>query len=216
MAGIAGLYTVQKNLIYLAISNLDAAVFMVAYQGKILTTAVFSVVLLKRELSCQKIVAMLILTLGIAVVEFDKVDNSGDSQQEQNRWMGMLGVLGACCTSGFSCVYFEKVLKPQKSPDDEPDSPPRPPPSVWAKNVQLSGFGLIIALVTAFVKDHKAIFADGFFQGYSPLVLLVVLMQAGGGLVVAAIIKYADNILKVSRICNEIMSFFLACIPQHL
>ncbi|KAL9180396.1 hypothetical protein ACHAXT_008366 [Thalassiosira profunda] len=196
VAGIAGLYTVQKNLIYFAISNLDAAVFMVAYQGKILTTAVFSVVLLKRELSCQKIVALVILTIGIAIVELDHVDNSSQSQQEQNRWMGMLGVLGACCTSGFSCVYFEKVLKPQKNPDEDPSSPPRPPPSVWAKNVQLSGFGLIIALVTAFVKDHKAIFADGFFQGYSPLVVLVVVMQAGGGLVVAAIIKWADNILK--------------------
>ena len=36
----------------------------------------------------------------------------------------------------------------------------------------------------------------GLLQGYSPLVLLIILLQATGGLVVAATIKYADNILK--------------------
>ena len=36
----------------------------------------------------------------------------------------------------------------------------------------------------------------GLVQGYSPLVILVILLQAVGGLVVAATIKYADNILK--------------------
>ena len=54
MAGLAGLYTIQKNLLYLAISNLDAAVFQVTYQAKILTTALFSVLILRRKLSCQK------------------------------------------------------------------------------------------------------------------------------------------------------------------
>ncbi len=36
----------------------------------------------------------------------------------------------------------------------------------------------------------------GLVQGYTPLVLVVILLQAVGGLVVAATIKYADNILK--------------------
>ncbi|KAL9181728.1 hypothetical protein ACHAXT_012071 [Thalassiosira profunda] len=197
MAGLAGLYTVQKNLLYLAISNLDAAVFQVTYQAKILTTALFSVVLLKRKLSWQKIVGLLVLTLGVALVQLDKVDeNASKSFQEQKRWIGVLAVLGACCTSGFGGVYFELVLKPRANCESNSAAPPRPPPSVWAKNVQLSTFALIIALVTAFLKDHKAILSDGFFQGYSRLVLLVITLEAGGGLVVAAVIKYADNILK--------------------
>jgi solute carrier family 35 (UDP-sugar transporter), member A1/2/3 len=206
MGGLALLYTVQKNLLYVAISNLDAAVFQVTYQAKILTTALFSVLLLKRKLSRQKIGGLMLLTLGVALVQLDKVEeNASKSYQEQHRWVGVLAVLGACLTSGFGGVYFELVLKPHQAGSTGP------PPSVWAKNVQLSTFAFIIALITAFIKDHKAILSDGFFQGYSPLVLLVITLEAGGGLVVAAVIKYADNILKsfataVSIVTSTIVS----------
>lgn len=199
VAVVAGLFTVQKNLLYLAISNLDAAVFQVTYQAKVLTTALFSVLILKRKLSVRQIVALVLLTLGVALVQLDKVDDNNGSgdYQEQNHWVGLLALLAACCTSGFGGVYFELVLKPKPSPNPEIDHPPlRPPPSVWAKNVQLSAFGFLIALSGAFAKDHVAILSDGFFQGYTPVVLLTISFQAMGGLIVAAIIKYADNILK--------------------
>jgi hypothetical protein len=57
----------------------------------------------------------------------------------------------------------------------------------------------------------------GLVQGYTPLVLVVILLQAVGGLVVAATIKYADNILKAElRIQNLVMKGFRRRISQLL
>ena len=69
------LYTVQNNLLYLALTNLDAATYQVCYQLKILTTALFSAVLLGRRFSRQKWIALLILTAGVAFVQ---LSGSGD------------------------------------------------------------------------------------------------------------------------------------------
>jgi len=203
MAGIAGLFVIQKNLLFLGISNLDTAIFQVTYQGKILTTAVFSVLLLNKELRRRQIIGLVLLTMGVVLVQLDKVgEDSSKSYQEQNKSVGLLAVFGACCTSGFAGVYFELVLKP-KNTNNESFTPP---PSVWAKNVQLSTFALIIGLATSFVNDGSAIVANGFFQGYSPVVIAVILLQAFGGLVVAAVVKYADNILKSFATALSIVS----------
>lgn len=48
MAVPACLYVLQNNLNYLAISNLDGPTYQLLYQLKILTTALFSVLMLKR------------------------------------------------------------------------------------------------------------------------------------------------------------------------
>ncbi|CBY23860.1 unnamed protein product [Oikopleura dioica] len=196
----AFIYTVQNNLLYVSISNLPAAVFQVSYQLKILTTAMFSITMLGRSLIRTQWLSLFILFCGIAIVQVQNIGSSG-STDGQSPFIGFVSVILACTFSGFAGVYFEKVLKGSKV-------------SVWLRNVQLGIFGSIIAFIAAYLKDGADIQEKGFFFGYNKLVWCVVANQACGGLLVAMVIKYADNILKgfatsLSIVLSSILSVFL-------
>ena len=51
-------------------------------------------------------------------------------------------------------------------------------------------------LITLAFKDWTAVTEKGFFFGYDWAVWLAILLQSGGGLIVAVVVKYADNIFK--------------------
>lgn len=179
------LYTVQNNLLYFALSNLDAATYQVCYQLKILTTAVFSMVLLQRTFSPKKWAALVLLTVGVSIVEISgSHDDTKSDSEKQSQFIGLVAVLCAACTSGFSGVYFEKILKGSQT-------------SLWLRNVQMGIPSVIIAFITVYAKDATAVAQQGFLGGYTPLVWTVVTVQAVGGLIVAVVVKYADNVLKV-------------------
>jgi UDP-sugar transporter A1/2/3 len=181
----AVLYTVQNNLQYVAVSNLDTAMVQVLYQGKILTTALCAVLLLRQKLSWTKWLALLILTMGVICVQHpsQSSDAKADFAQAGSYVVGVTAVITACVCSGLAGVYFEMILK-------------RSQVSIWIRSIQLSVSCLVIALFGAFAWDGRAIREGGCFQGYNTVVLMTILLQAGGGLIVAMVIKYADNILK--------------------
>lgn len=181
----AFIYTLQNNLLYIALSNLDAATFQVSYQLKILTTALFSVLMLKKKLSPQQWSALVILFVGVALVQFRPEDSksSKTATTDQRPSMGLFAVILSCFMSGFAGVYFEKILKGTKQ-------------SLWLRNVQLGSMSVIIGLITMEIKDGPKIQERGFFFGYDYVVWIVIVFQSLGGLLVAVVVKYADNILK--------------------
>lgn len=120
---------------------------------------------------------------------------------EQNRLLGFAAALGACVLSGFAGIYFEKMLKGADI-------------SVWMRNVQLSLLSIPFGLITCFISDFNSIKEKGFFVGYDLFVCYLIVLQAGGGLIVAVVVKYADNILKgfatsLAIIISCIASIFL-------
>lgn len=125
------------------------------------------------------------LTIGVSIVQISGSHDSTVSDAEKNnRFVGLIAVLCAACTSGFSGVYFEKILKGSQT-------------SLWLRNVQMGLPSVGIALITVFAKDSSEVARHGFLGGYTPLVWTVVIVQAVGGLIVAVVVKYADNVLKV-------------------
>jgi len=200
----AVLYLIQNNLQYLAASKLDAATFQVTYQMKIMTTAIFSVIILERRLLRHQWLSIGLLSIGIALVQFPTGDNG--TQHSENaiadKIIGLVAVTIACILSGLSGVYFEKILKKSKV-------------TVWARNVQLSLFSIIPGyLIGVLWMDGAEVKKNGFFGGYTRWTVLSIGNQAFGGILIAVVVKYADNILKgfatsLSIILSCTVSYFL-------
>ncbi|XP_058445190.1 UDP-N-acetylglucosamine transporter [Malaya genurostris] len=185
-------YIVQNNLLYVAASHLDAATYQVTYQLKILTTAVFAVIILRKKLFPSQWAALVALVVGVAFVQLAQTVPAGEAasrqqhmpgEPDQNRLLGFAAAVGACFMSGFAGIFFEKMLKGADI-------------SIWMRNIQLSLLSLPFGLLTCIVNDGSKLTANGFFFGYDGFICYLIALQAGGGLIVAVVVKYADNILK--------------------
>ena len=139
------LYTVQNTMLYVGFANVEAAVGQITYQSKILWTAMFSVILLGKQLTTNQWMALVVLALGVLAVTTadDPASKKGhgnhtrrsghgrnsahgkSAEHEQSTMVGVGAlVLAAICTA-FASVYFEKMLKGASKP------------SLWLRNIQV-------------------------------------------------------------------------------
>ncbi|KAL7670111.1 hypothetical protein ACOME3_005051 [Neoechinorhynchus agilis] len=103
---------------------IPAFIYRVTYQFKILTTAMFSVLILHKKLSRQKWISLLILTIGVAFVQYPSDSAQKPPRQNSSRLLGLVAVTLACLSSGFAGVFFEKMMK-------------MPGRSAWVQNLYL-------------------------------------------------------------------------------
>ena len=195
------LYVIQNNLLYYALSHLDAATYLVGYQSKIITTAIFATFMLGRKLTTLQWISLLLLTVGVSLAQLHASSSSPSTSGtpiNQNSASGFIAVLLAACTSGFSGIYFEKILKGSKT-------------SLWLRNIQMGLSSIFIAFIGVYFQDGSQVYEKGFFFGYTKIVWAVVLLQALGGLVVAVVVKYADNILKGFAASFSIVTSCIIC-----
>ncbi|KAF9075204.1 nucleotide-sugar transporter-domain-containing protein [Rhodocollybia butyracea] len=204
----AVLYVIQNNLQYVAASNLPAATFQVSYQMKILTTAAFSVLLLRKKLTSLQWISLLALAIGVGIVQIQSgvATHHGSSAEltSMNGSKGFLAVVAACFTSGLAGVYFEMVLKNSQA-------------DLWVRNVQLSLFSLLPCVAhILFSGSTVTIGSSGWFhhlfRNFGVWAWATVLVQVFGGLVTAMVIKYSDNILKGFATSLSIVISFLASV----
>ncbi|KAF5380886.1 hypothetical protein D9615_004020 [Tricholomella constricta] len=206
------LYVIQNNLQYVAASNLDAATFQVTYQMKILTTAGFSVLLLRRKLSSSQWLALLFLAIGVGIVQIQAGEArsvptalaASADVHTMDALKGFLAVAAACFTSGLAGVYFEMVLKNSHA-------------DLWVRNVQLSLFSLLPALAPIIFSHASTPAPTGawllaLFHNFGLWAWATVAVQVLGGLVTAMVIKYSDNILKGFATSLSIVISFLASV----
>jgi len=175
---------------------------------KILSTAAFSVILLRKQLSVSQWLALLFLAIGVGVVQIQtgvsdtsKIASSLLFQgTSMNALKGFLAVFAACFTSGLAGVYFEMVLKNSQT-------------DLWIRNVQLSAFSLLPALVPIVLsRPTETGLISSLFENFGAWAWATVAIQVFGGLVTAMVIKYSDNILKGFATSLSIVISFLASV----
>ena len=173
---------------------------------KILTTAGFSVLLLRRRLNSTKWIALISLAIGVGIVQIQAGSGNArtnSSMHIMHPFTGFMAVIAACFTSGLAGVYFEMVLKGSHA-------------DLWVRNVQLSLFSLFPALlpVLALISHSPpgSSWLSIAFANFGGWAWVTVAIQVFGGLVTAVVIKYSDNILKGFATSLSIVISFLASI----
>lgn len=221
----ATLYTLQNSLQYLAVSHLEAATLQVTYQFKILPTAIFSVLILRRSIAARQWAALGLLMVGVVIVQLPAAQSSsGHSHWHLPRGLTWLRneVNTVRNVHKRSATYegIEEDFLLEHPPRNEligllealgactvsalgsvyfekivKDSTNNV--GIWVRNVQLSVYSLFPAFfIGVLFVDGEDISKYGFFTGYNWVVWNVITCQALGGIIVALCVYYADTVTK--------------------
>ena len=192
MAVPGAIYLVQNLLTYVGLGALDGSTYAILVQLKLLTTAVFAVLMLNKKLWSYQWRALFLLFVGVVLVQLKPPTNMPASVE--GGWLGMsaeaatgtAAVLGVAVLSGLAGVYFEWMLKTSAAFN------------MWDRNVQLCFYGLLLSpLPILFSATERQFFSThSFYYGWSTVTVLVVLLASAGGLLVSMAVAYTDNIMK--------------------
>jgi len=199
----AALYVVQSNLIFLAVKNLPPAVYMACSQSKIITTAIFSVTVLKKTLNRAQVFSLIALTLGMVLVQLPQHAAPSNLYTLGSQFVGLLSICSATITSGYAGVYLESLYK-----SDEKRV------TIVQQNIRLAVFALPLAAAGCLFDHLHSHSGLSPFHGFDCVVIIVVVLQALGGLIVSGVMKYASSLLKcyavAISICISMVISFVA------
>ena len=219
-------YVISNICVFVSLQRIDASVYTVLSQLKLLVTAALSVCFLKTYLSYTKVRALVLLGIGSILVTsanfqakptITTTTSDVNSANQHNASDVLIGV--SCCLlmvliNSSASIYLEKLLK-----DNEIKF------TIWERNIQLAFYSLcVISIICTYdyidfssfnvnpnsnsnpdinnmnMKPKKVP-----FQGWSFLTCGIVLFQAVGGILVATTLKYADSIVKNFAVAGSIM-----------
>jgi len=206
MAVPAGIYLAMNMLGFVSLHRIDAGTFAVVQQSKIFFTALFGRLFLGRILSQPKWCALVCLVLGVLLITLEAQPSSqacADSAVVRSDVMadsplsyavGVVAVALDSLLSGFATVYFEKVLKTTVL-------------TVWDRNLQLAFYSMLIYGPWT-IYDNPT----NPFRGWSMVTVVVAVLGAVGGILVALVIKYADGLAKSLSTASSIV---LTTVASH-
>lgn len=195
------LYIIQNNLLFFAVSRLSPTVYLACTQSKIITTALFSKFLLGTSLRWVQVISLALMTAGMILVQLP--EGRSRFSEGESHFAGLIAVSGASMTSGFAGVYLERLFK---TCDRDV--------GIFGRNVQLAVFSLPIAIFWSLSDNFQGTWGTDLLQGFDGIIILIIFLQAVGGLIVGAVMKFASSVLKCFSIAASICLSVL--ISSHL
>ena len=200
MAVPATLYSIQMTLEYVALGNIDASVFSVLVQTKLLATAGCAVIILRKKIKKVQLISLVLLTVGVMLCNMKEgnIDNI-NVDTEVDTTKGIVATLSIAACSGFASVYTEKVIKAKRKINDELPSPQKSNKDQYGlayTQVQLAFVSLVIMGLYCATMELDVIIEKGLWYGFNVPAFVSIFVSAIGGLIVAAVLKFADAVLK--------------------
>eukprot|EP00956_Cyclotella_meneghiniana_P018583 scaffold31011_cov47-Cyclotella_meneghiniana.AAC.3 len=186
----AALYSIQMTLEYIALANLDAAVFSVLVQTKLLATAGCAVLILRKKIKEDYTRNTTANNSGGSSRRLAETDGEEDTTMDTTK--GIIATLCISACSGFASVYTEKVIKAKRSitttrvkSEDEDEEK--------LAMVQKNANGEDVTQQQQQQKQEYGleIMEKGLWYGFNAPAYVSILVSALGGLTVAA-----DAVLK--------------------
>jgi len=208
----AFVYFINNNLIFVILMYVNSTTYQILSSLKTVFTGILFRIILKRVLSPVQSTAILILACGAAVSQFpicptctcEAVGEGGERPVTwtAGEWLGALVAMLACLLSAFGGIYSELLLKKDGQCH-----------SIHLQNMLLYGWGVVFNATALVFKDREAIAANGLLQGYVPIVWLLILNNALVGLAISAILKFANNLVRVfAHTAAMLLTMFLECL----
>jgi len=187
------IYAIQNNIVFIALGMIDAALYQVLANLKIITTGIFSVVMLRKSLHRLQWMALVLLATGEALAE-TSAHGKIDESKHNNRFAGVLLMMVFATLSGFAGVFMEKMFKKKNQM------------SFCMRSMMLYFWGSVVNGLIVLVQDGTKVVEQGFFYGYGLMTMVVLFLLAFGGLLVSVVITQFDNITKVYVTCLSIFT----------
>ena len=186
----ATLYSIQMTLEYMALGNIDAAVFSVLVQTKLLATAGCSVFIMGKRIRKVQLISLVLLMIGVMLCN---MKDFGNTESSENSRKGIIATLGISVCSGFASVYTEKVIKAKRniySVDNDKlpshDQPSKEKYGLAYTQVQLAVVSLVIMGFYCACAERDQILEKGLWYGFNGPAFVSIFVSAIGGLIVAA------------------------------
>ena len=175
------LYFVSNNSAPLIVQELGPTVHQVLNNLKIITTGIFTRVILRRRLTSSKWSALLLLLLGSVLVQLPGATQSSPG----NAFHGYAYVLTSVSAAGAGSVVSELLLKADETVIEN---------DINVQNAKLYFFGIFFGL-SSVVWRHGT-FSLNIFDGFNAAACGAIASLTLAGLCTSFILKYIDSLAK--------------------